>query len=171
MQVLAAVWFVASGATLLERRLVHMLLLVLLRLVLVAAQASVHRIGLHEARSLARVSIVAIGAFPRRTWVRYLGGFNLLPLVFMASETKSFRAGLHQHHLAILGGLVAGLAHLVLERIVRERLQQLGSFRLMRIVALGAVRAREGLIPVSLLQVRVLRIMAVEAKRRRSFRR
>jgi hypothetical protein len=167
MLVLAAMGLVAGGASLLERRLVNVLLFMLLGLIGVAAEASVHRIRLHESRSLARVRIVTVRAISGCAGMLNLRRRDLLYLVIVAGNAEFLRARLRQNDLAILGGLMAALAHLVFERVVRERLQQLGRLRLVRIVALNAVRACERLVLMSLLQVCVLRVMAIEAERRR----
>src|SRR6202795_260408 len=139
----------------------------LLGLIGVAAEASVHRIRFHESRSLARVRIVPVSAISRSAGWLNLRGRDLLYLVIVAGNAEFLRARLRQNDLAILGRLMAALAHLFFERVVRERLQQLGRLRLVRIVALNAVRAREGLVLMSLLQVPLLLVMAIQAERRR----
>src|SRR5579885_306458 len=166
VRVLAAVRLVAGSAALLEGRLMAVLLLVLLGLVRVTAEAGVDRIGLHESRRLAGVRSVAVGALARRPRMLHLRVGNLLDGVVVAGDAQVLRAARSQDHLAVFRRLVAGLAHLVFERIVRERLQQLGRSRLVRVVALNAVGRRKRLILVRLLQVRVFRIVAVEAQRR-----
>jgi len=64
--VIVAVRIVASGAALLERGLMHMLLLALLRLLAVTAQANRNRVRFGEARRAAGVRIVAVGAIAGR---------------------------------------------------------------------------------------------------------
>ncbi len=91
---------------------------------------------------------------------------NLFRLLAVASNADSPRIGLRQHNLVVLGRLVARVAHLVFEWIVRERLHQLGLRGLMRIVALRAVGCAEGLALMGLLQSCVFRIVTLDAQLR-----
>ena len=160
----------ADRAALFKRWLVDVLFLVLLGLIRVAGEARIHRIRLHKSRGLARMRIVAVGAIARRARMLHFGRSNLFRLLIVAGDAQVFRAGCRQNHLASHSRLMAALAHLVFEWIVRERLQQLGRPGLVRIMALNAIRSGKWLILVRLLQARVFGIVAIDAQRRSRFR-
>ena len=164
--IVAAVRLVAGGAALAERRLVQVRLLHLLRLLTVAGQAGVNRIGLQEARRLSGVRIVAGDAFALRARMLHLRLLDLLCLLAVAGNAEGLGVALGQHDLAVLGRRVTGVAAPAGERRMRERLHQLGLRRLVRIVALHAVGGGERLPLVRLDQARVLGIVAIEAQRR-----
>jgi len=118
--VLAAVRLVARRATLLERRLMQRVLLGLLRLIAVAGQADIDRIGFGQARLTAGVRIVAVGAIPGRSRVRDFRLVNLIGFLRVAGNAQFFCAGCGQNDFAVLGCRVAGIARLVGERRMQE---------------------------------------------------
>ena len=109
--------------------------------------------------------VVAVGAIARRAWVLHLRLRDLLGLVGVAGNAQVLGAGLGQDNFAILGWLVADIALLRRKRIVQERLHQLGSFRLVRIVARETIRRSEGLSLVSLDQTGIPGIVTIDAQR------
>lgn len=169
VSIFAAVRLMARGATLLEGGLMEHLFLVLFRLVGVAAEADVHGVRLRKTWGFAGVRIVTVGAIARCTGVLYLGLLDLLRFFGVAVETDLFRSGCGQHHLAIFGRLMTGIALLLSKGHVRELLHQLGTVRLVRIVASEAIGAAERLSLMGLDQGFILNVVTVEAERRRIF--
>ena len=169
MFVISAMRCVAGGASLLECRLMQMRFLHLIRLIAVARQASLHGIGLQEARRLSRVRVVAGDAFPLGSGMLHFRFFDFIRLVGVAGQAKRARVGIRQNDFALFGRLMARIAHLVLERIVQEGLHQLWLVRLMGIVALQTVRGAEGLAHVSFLQIGVFDVVTVNAEGRNIF--
>src|ERR1017187_6179416 len=165
MFVIVAMRFMAGGATLFEGGLVYMQLLALLRLVAVTAQTNRNRVGFGESRRAAGVWVVAVRAIACRARMLYFRLRDLLCLVGMAGQAYLLDAGLSQDNLAILGGLVAGIARLRFKRIVHECLHQLGRFRLVRIVASKTIGLFERLSLVRLHQLGILHIVTIEAQR------
>lgn len=165
MLVIVAVRVVASGASLLERGLVHMLFLALVRLLAVTAQANRNRVWLGESGRAAGVRIVAVGAIAGRARMLHLRLLDLLGIVGVAGDAYFLGAGLCQDDFAVLSWLVADIALLRRKRIVQERLHQLGSFRLVRIVARETIRRSEGLSLVSLDQTGIPGIVTIDAQR------
>src|SRR5579872_7453122 len=96
----------------------------------------------------------------------HLGGLDLLALVVVAGQAESLGVGLGQDHLTVLGGRVAGIAAIALERCVLKLRHQLGRVGLVRIVALHAVGAGERLVVMRLLELFVVGVVAIEAERR-----
>ena len=135
----------------------------LLRLIAVASQARLHRIWLQETGTLASVRVVAGSAITLRSRMLNFGFFDFLCLFGVAGHAYRLRVGLRQNDLAVLRRRVTAVAHLVFERIVHERLHQLRLCGLMWIVALNAIRVAEWLAVMSLDQVRVFGVMAIEA--------
>ena len=145
--------------------MVYRLLLQIIN-VAVASQANAHGVGLGQSGLPAGVRAVAVGAIAHGAGVRHLGRLNQLGLVVMAGHAQRLDVGLRQHDFSILHGRMAGFAALGLERRMKKLGHQLGRRRLVRIVALQAVGGGEGLVPVGLLEVRILGVMAVQAERR-----
>jgi len=112
---------------------------------------------------------MASDAIALRTRMLYLRGLNLLGFVFVTRQAECAAVGVGQDNFSILCRLVAAVAHLVVERIVQECLHQLRLRRLVRVVALQAVRAGEWLVLMRLLQSRILCVMALDAQRRYIF--
>src|ERR1700675_4747394 len=125
MIVRATVRFVASRASLLERRLMQHVLPGLLGLIGVAAQANVYGIGLGQTWLAAGMRVMTIGAIACGTRMRYFGLIDFFRLLAVAGHTQRFRIGLGQHHLAVLGRRVAQVAGLVRERRMKELPHQL----------------------------------------------
>ena len=169
MRIVAAVRFVAGGAAQVGGRLVHVLLLEILGPLGVAGQARGHGAGLQEARRLPAVRIVADRAIVLRSRVLHLGGGNLLGLLLVADHAGGLHVLLRQHHLAVLGRLMAVVALLVFKRVVQERLHQLRRIGLACIVALNAIGRLERLAMVRLDDRRILHVVAVNAQRRSVF--
>lgn len=170
MIVIAAVSQVANAAALHERRLVMHGLLFQVSDLAMAAQANVHRIRLRQIRESAGMRIMAVGAISSCARMLNLSLLDQLGLVGVASNTKVLDVLLRQHHFAIFGRSMAGVATLVRKRRMRELGHQLRRRGLMRVVALQAVRRSKRLVLVRLLQRRVFRIVAIETKRRRRLR-
>src|ERR1700733_4026993 len=82
--VLAAVGLVAGGASLLECRLMHKVLLALVGQLAMTAQADVDRIGLGQAGLTAGMRIVAVGAISCRSRMLHFRLLNLLRLLAVA---------------------------------------------------------------------------------------
>ena len=152
MIVLAAVWFVAGRASLLERGLMQKMLFGLLGLIAVAGQADVHGVRLGQTWLPAGMRIVAIGAVSGRSRMRHFGLVNSCRLIAVAGHAQRLHIALREHYFAIFGWRVAELAGLVREGRVQELPHQLRRGRLVRIVATGAVRRRKRLIVMGLLQ-------------------
>src|SRR5271165_6628085 len=150
MRIVAAVWLMTSRAARLVCGGMQMRLLSLVGLVGMAGQAGVHRIRLHKARRLSRMGIVASDTFALRPGMLHLCAVNLLGLLVMAGDAERLGVRLCQHHLAVFGRLVAGIAGLVRKRRMGKLLHQLGLRRLVRVVTLHAVGSAERLALVRL---------------------
>jgi hypothetical protein len=122
----AAMRRMACGATLHKGGLVVRGLLAQLIDVGMAAEADAYRVGLGQARLIAGVRIVAIGAVAGGAGVRDLRVFDQLDLVVVAGDTERLRIRLGENNLAVLRGRVAHLAALGLERRMLELRHQLG---------------------------------------------
>ena len=164
-RVFSAMRLVAGRATLFIRRLVYMPFLLQFGLIAVAAQAGGHRIGTNEARRLTRVRAMAIRAIALRAGMLYLGARDLLGLLVVAGHAQFLDAGGGEHHLAVLGRLMAGVAGFRLKGAVQERPHQLWRGRLMRIVAGEAIRLFDRLALMGLRDLRVLGIVTFRAER------
>lgn len=110
--------------------------------------------------------VMARNTVALRSRVLDLCFFDLLGLVRMAGDAQGLRVGIGQDDFPVLRGSVADFAGLIRERRMRELLQQFGFRRLVRIVALNAVRIRKRLVGVCLLQRGILRVVTIEAKTR-----
>jgi len=164
MLVIVAVRIMADRAALFEGRLVGVQLLALFGLVAVTGQANRNRVGLGESRRAAGVRVMAVGAIARRPRMLDFRLLDLLSLVGVAGDADLFGARLSQDNLAVLGGLVTGIARLRFKRTVHERLHQFGRSRLVRIVAGEAIGLFERLPLVCLHQLGVLYIVTIEAQ-------
>ncbi len=142
-----------------------MRLLHVFRLGAVTLKAGGDRIRLQETRRLPGVRVVANGAVAQRAWMLHLRLVHLFADITVAGKAQRPGVRVRENYLSVHWGLVAGIAHLVFERIVQIGLHQFGRPGLMRIVALNAVGAAEGLILVGLLQARVFGIVAIDAER------
>ena len=146
MIVVAAVRRVAGGAALRKSGLMVHRLLAQIVDVAVAAQADAHCVGLRQAGLVAGVRAVAIRAVAHCAGMRHFGRVDQLGLVVVAGDAKRFGVGLRQHHFSVFGRRVAGIAAFACERRMHELRHQLGRIRLVRIMALHAVRRGEGLV-------------------------
>jgi hypothetical protein len=115
------------------------------------------------------MGIVAIGTITHRTRVLNLGLFDLLGLLGVTGNAKRLGIGLRQYDLAVFGRRVAGVALPAGKGCVRELRHQFWLSGLMRIVAGEAVSLINWLILVRLGDGRILRIVAIDAQRRRIF--
>ena len=131
-----------------------------------ASEARVYGIGLNEARRFAGMRIVAYGAVALRAGMLHFCLFDLLGFVAVAAHTERLGIGLREDDLAILRGLVAGVARAHFKRRMSKRLHQMKLPRLMGIVTLHAIGGAERLSLVRLDQVFVFGVMAIEAQRR-----
>lgn len=104
----------------------QMRLLELLRLIAVARQAGVHRIGLNEARRLAGMRVMADSAIALRARMRHFRFLDLCGLLAMAGHAQRLHIRLRQDHLAIFRRLMAGLARSHCKWRMGERLHQVG---------------------------------------------
>src|SRR5271166_3350807 len=166
MIIIATVRLMAGGAALLEGGLVMHGFLANIRNVAVAAQANVHRICFGKPRLPAGVRAVAIGAIARRSRMLYFGSVDQLGFVVVAGHAQRFGIGLRQHDLSVLCRSMAYVALFVGERRMQELGHQLGSGRLVGIVAGQAIGFVEGLILVRFLQVCSFGVVAVQAESR-----
>src|SRR3984957_846184 len=160
----AAVRFVAGSASLLESGLMQHVFLRLLGLIRVASEANADRIGLGQSWLAAGMRIVAVRAIPGCARMRHFRAFNLLCLFVVAGYAQRFRVGLCEHDFSVLGRRMAQVARLIRKRRMQKLPHQLRSRRLVRIMATGAVRGRERLVVMRLLQVRRLDVVAVNAQ-------
>jgi len=165
--ILAAMRLMAGGASLLESGLMQRVLLRLFRLIAVASQADIHRIRLGQSRLPAGVRIVTVRAISRCSRMRHLRLLNRVGLLGMASNAKVFRIGLREDNFSVLRGSMAGIARFIGKRWMQELPHQLRRGRLVRIVALCAVRFLKWLIVVRLLQRRVFHVVTIDAQRGR----
>ena len=85
------------------------------------------------------MGIVANSAIVLSSWMLDLGVRNLFSLLFVTDSASRFDIFLRQHHLAVLGWLMAILALFVIKGIVPERLQQVRRIRLPWVMTLNAV--------------------------------
>ena len=170
MFVVASMRLVADGAALHEYRLVVNRLLFQVGDVTVATQADVHGVRLWQPRIGAGVRVVAIGAIARGSGMLHLGFLDLLGFVGVTGDAKVLHVFLRQDDFSIFRRGVAHLATLLGKWRMEKLGHQLRLRRLVRVVALQAVRGTERLVLVSLLQARVLRIVAVDAQRGSGFR-
>ena len=148
---IAAVRLVTGAATLLKCRLVVYGLFFQVRDIAVAAQANLHGIRLGQANVSAGVWIVTIGAIPRCAWMLHLGAFDGLGLFVVAHHAQRFCIRLGEHHFSVLRRCVADFALLVRKRRVCVLGHKLRLCRLVRIMALDAVRCSKRLVLVCLL--------------------
>ena len=162
---LAAMGGVASGAGLLEGRLVVDGLLSQIFDVGMAAGADGDSIGLRQAGLRGGVWAVAVRAVAGGAGMRELGGLDLLALFVVAGEAEGLGVGLSKDDLSVLGGRVTHLAAAGLKWGVLELAHQLGLGRLVRVMALEAVDGGEGLILMGLLEAFVLGVVALDAQR------
>ena len=79
---------------------------------------------------------------------------------------SDFASAWVKNYFSVFRRGVAGVAHLVFKRIVLERLHQLWTARLVRIVAGHAIGGGKRLVLMRRLQLRVFRVVTVEAQRR-----
>src|SRR5450631_4452089 len=169
LRTFAAVRLVTDRATLTERGLVVDCLLALFRLLGVAAQANVDRVGFRPTRALARVRAMTIRAITGGAGMLHFGGLDQLCLVAVAGDAEGLDIGLGEDNLAVLGRRVAQFAFPVGERRMYEFRHQLRRRRLMWIVTAQAICRAEGLIVMRLLQGGLFRVMTVGAQRRSRF--
>ena len=168
--VVAAVRLVTSGATLREGWLMVIGLLRQVGNIAVAAEADIDRVCFWQARLIAGVRAVAVSAIARRSRMLYLRGFDQLGFIVVTGYAQSLGIRLRQDNFSVLRGRVANLALFVGKWRMGESCHQLGSRRLVRIVAAYAIRGFKRLVLVSLLQVRAFYVMASDTKLRHGFR-
>src|SRR5215472_12793460 len=156
----------AGGTTLFERRLMQIRLLALFGLIAVAFQADAYRIALRQSGVGTRMRAMAIGAIARCSRVLDPCLRDQLSFVGMAGNTKIFYVRLSKNDLAIFRRSVAGGARLLGKRGMEKPCHQPGRRGLVRVMAAGAVRCREGLILMCLLERCVLGVVAIQAERR-----
>ena len=113
--------------------------------------------------------VVAGDAFASCAGVLHLRRFNRLGFIVVAGKAERSAISVGQNDFSVLRRLMAAVAHFVFEGIVQKRLHQLRLRRLMRIVALQATGAFEGLAYVRFLQAGVFRVVALDAQRRNAF--
>lgn len=167
--IVSTVRLMTGCASLLERRLVEIRLLVLFGLICMARQAGIHRIRLHEAGSLSGVRIVTGDALALRTGMLNFRSLDFLALLFMTGQAQRPGICLRQDDFPVFRFCMAGVARIAVERRVHELLHQLRTCRLMRIVTANAVDVREGLPLVGFDQRGIFHVMAVDTKCRRRF--
>ena len=141
-----------------------------LGLIGVAALAYGHGVGANEAWVPTSVRIVAIGAIALCARVREFCRGNLLRYFVVAVRAQRRNLGLGKFDLPIPGRFVANLAGLISERRMHVSLHQLGQLRLVRVVAVRADGAREGLTFVRLDQLVVLDVVTIDTQCRNCFR-
>lgn len=169
--VVSAVGLVTSCASLLERWLVKMRFLVLLRLIAVAVEADVDRIGLGKPWGFRRVWIVTIRAIALSTWVLNFRVFDVLRLLVMAGYAKRFGVLFSKDDFSILRRLMARRTGIFIgERRMDKFVDQLRAFRFVRVVARKAISFVKGLIIVSFFQIRTRRVVTIKAELRSRFR-
>ena len=166
--IFATVRLVTSATALPEGRLVQVFFGVLLRLIAMAAKADIDRVRFRQSWLPARVGIVAFGTIARRARMLHLRILDLIRFFRVAGQAELFRSGFLQHHPTILGRLVTdGAGGLPgFKRRMSERQYQLPPGGLVRIVAGEATCGDEGLLPMSLEQLGILRIMTIHAQSR-----
>ena len=168
MIVVSAMRLVTGGATLLESRLM-----------VDALSSPASAISLWQPRQISTALVLgspgcrlACGLWqsvqsPAAPGCWNFGRLDQLGFVVVAGHAQRLGVGLRQHHFSVLGRRMADFALLVGEWRMGEFRHQLGRSGLVRIVAAHAIGRLEGLILVRLLQVGVLYVVAIEAKRRR----
>jgi len=167
--VVATVRLVTSGATLGEGWLMVIRLLRQLGNIAMAVEADINRVCFWQARLIAGVRAVTISAIARRTGMLHLRGFDQLGFIVVAGYAQSLGIRLRQDHFSVLRGRMANLALFVGKGWMGEFRHQLGSRRLVRIVAAHAIGSFKRLVLVSLLQVRAFYVMASDTKFGNSF--
>src|SRR5271166_499347 len=168
--VLAAMRLVTGSASLLERWLVVHAFLAEVRDVAVAAQADIHSIRSWQPRLRTGMGAMAVGAIARGSRMRHFGALDGLGFIVVASYAKRLGIGLRQHHFSVFCRSMANVALFVCKRRMHKLRHQLGSVRLVRVVATQAICFIEGLVLVRLLQVRPLGIVAIQTQGRRGLR-
>ncbi len=165
MLVLSAVRFMTRSAAFTKRGLVKMLFLTLLCLIRMAGEANFHAVGLRQSGLIAGVRIVAIGAIAHGTGMLHFCRFDLLHYFVMAGTANSLDVFLGQNNLPAFRRRVAHLAGLVGKRGVQKCLHQFRPVGFVRVVAGDTVGLFERLILVRFGQLRVLRIVTIQAQR------
>ena len=157
---------VAGRTTLLEGRLVQVLFRPQSCLVSVAAQAYVHGVWLRQPGGFGGMRIVTIRAIAHRSGMLNLGFVDLFRLIGVAGKAQLPWARRCQGDLAVLQWLVAGAAGAAaaIERRVHHGLHQLGTVRLVRIMALKTIGFRERLIVVRFLQRSIVAVVTIKAE-------
>ena len=155
---------VASRAALPKCGLVVHRLLCQFRLVGMARETNIHRIGLWKSGGFAGVRAVAVGAISHGTGVRHLGVLNLFGLFFVTRYADFLGTGLGQNDFSVLGRLVTEFTLLFTKGHVDELLHQFGAVGLVRIVAGQAIRLLEWLVLMRLDKAAVFDVMAVQAE-------
>ena len=168
--IFTAVGSVADAALAGYRVVRYVLSLEGLGLIGVAAHAYGHWIGANEAWIPAGVGIVAVGAIALCARMREFCRGNLLRHFVVAGRAQRRNLGLGKLDLPPLGRFVANLAGLIGEGRMHVSLHQLGQLRLVRIVAVRANGAREGLTFVRFNQLTVLDVVTISAQRRSDLR-
>src|SRR5215469_15930836 len=158
--------FMAGSTTLFECRLMQIRLLALFGLIAVAFETDAYRIALRQSGVGARMRAMAIGAIALCSRMLNLCLRDQLSFVGMAGDTKIFYVRLSKNDLAIFRRSMAGGARLLGKRGMEKPCHQLGRRGLMRVMAAGAVRCREGLILMCLLEGLILGVVAIQAERR-----
>src|SRR5437867_5075359 len=116
------------------------------------AEAGAHRVGLGKAGLRARMRAVTVHTIAGlRSGMWNLRALDQFLLIAVASNAERLGVGLSQNHFAVLGRRVAALAILAGERRVFELRYQLGSRRLVRVMALQTICRIERLVVVRLL--------------------
>lgn len=114
--------------------------------------------------------IVAVGAVARGSGMLHFRLLDEFGLVGVAGDADVLDVGLREYDLSILRRSVTGCAAILIgKRRMHEPRHQFGLSRLVRVVALQAVRSSEGLTLVRLDQRFILDVMAIDAKRRDAF--
>ncbi len=164
--VLSSVRFMARLAAFLKCRLVRVFLFPLLCLIRMARQANFHAVCFRQSRLIAGVRIVAIGAIAHRTGMLHFGRFDLFHNFVVAGAANGFHVFLRQHNLAAFRWRMAHLAGFIGKGRVQECLHQFRPLRFVRIVAGDTIGFFEWLILMRFGQLRVLRVVTIEAQRR-----
>lgn len=165
MLVITAVRLVTGIAALDKYGLVMNFLLRQIGDVGVAAEADVYRIRFWQSRIGARVRIVTVGTVPGRSRMLHFRLLDLLDLVRVARDAQIFHVRLCQDNLSGFRRGVTGLAPALFGKWRMEELgHELWLRRLVRVVALQAVRCRKRLVLVRLLQGCICRIVAIQAQ-------
>lgn len=166
VEIISAVRFMTGETSLHERWLVKMRFLLLLCLLAVASQADIYCIWLLKSGRVAGVGIMAISAIACGAWMLYLGLLYLFRLIRVTGDADFLWSGRDQHHFAVFGWGVTGVALATSKRHMSELGHQVLLCRLVRIMASQAIRRSERLPLMGLDQRRILRIVAVNTERR-----